>query len=69
MNHSQYRREMLKRFAHYRNEYFAGRDHLYDPKHAHVFEPRHSCYNLFSPDLVRLVPSKRHRWFANMGFL
>ncbi len=67
MNHSQYRREMLKRFAHYRNKYFAGRDHLYDAKHAHVFEPRSSCYNLFSPDLVRLVLSKRHRWFANMG--
>ena len=67
--HAAYRRQMMSRFAAYRDAQFAGQDSLFDPApgHEHVFRPEHAERNLFDPELGDLLPGRRHRWFAAMS--
>ena len=68
MRYSKYKREMLRRFKTYRGQHFFLRDELFDEHYYHIFKSKYSEYNLFNPDLGKLLPKdRRHRWFRNMG--
>jgi len=68
LNYSTYKSGLLSSFKKYREKRFSQQDELFDERWNHVFKTRYAEYNLFDPELGKLLKKqRRHRWFRSMG--